>query len=430
MSWAAIFILLLLLILVFIFSGLSIACSLGIVGAIGLLITGHGNMVQVIGNITWNTANDFALTSIPLFLLMGEIILISNVSTNFYNGIAKFLRKVPGGLLHSNILACAIFSAISGSSVATAAAIGSVAIPDEKKRNYKKEYIYGSLAAGGTLGILIPPSIALIIYGALTTTSVAKLFTAAMVPGLVLAAIYMIYIFFNSIINKKDFANVDYGQADDISYAVALKGILPLFLLIVIVLGGIYTAVMTPTEAAAAGVTASIVIAKVFGEIDFKKYKEALLKSIRNTSMLLFIMVGAQTLSYALAISGATRGMVTWVTGLGLATLTLLIMIYCLYLVLGCFVESNSMQYLTIPVLFPILKAYGVDPIWFGVVLVVLIELGQITPPVGINLFVIKGIDPESNLTEVIRGVIPYIFLMFLMVAILTAFPQLATFLM
>jgi tripartite ATP-independent transporter DctM subunit len=162
-------------------------------------------MLQVIGNITWNTANDFALTSIPLFLLMGEIILVSNVSTNFYNGIAKFLRKIPGGLLHSNILACAIFSAISGSSVATAAAIGSVAIPDEKKRNYKREYVYGSLAAGGTLGILIPPSIALIIYGALTTTSVAKLFTAALVPGLILASIYMVYIFFNSILLQKGF---------------------------------------------------------------------------------------------------------------------------------------------------------------------------------------------------------------------------------
>lgn len=430
MSWAVIFITLLLLILTFTFSGLSIACSLGAVGIIGLLITGHGNMLQVIGNITWNTANDFALTSIPLFLLMGEIILVSNVSTNFYNGIAKFLRKVPGGLLHSNILACAIFSAISGSSVATAAAIGSVAIPDEKKRNYKRDYIYGSLAAGGTLGILIPPSIALIIYGALTTTSVAKLFTAAMVPGLLLAGIYMAYIYFNSIINKKDFENIDYGQAAEVSYATALRGILPLFILIVIVLGGIYSAVMTPTEAAAAGVTASIVIAKFFGEFDFKKYKEALLKSIRNTSMLLFIMVGAQALSYALSISGATRGMVSWVTGLELATLTLLLMIYCLYIVLGCFVESNSMQYLTIPVLFPILKAYGVDPIWFGVVLVVLIELGQITPPVGINLFVISGIDPESRLTEIIRGVIPYIFLMLLMVAILTVFPQLATFLM
>jgi len=279
------------------------------------------------------------------------------------------------------------------------------------------------------LGILIPPSIALIIYGALTTTSVAKLFTAAMVPGLILASIYMVYIFFNSIINKKDFENVDYGQSNEISYALALKGILPLLLLIVIVLGGIYTAVMTPTEAAAAGVTASIIIAKVFGEFNFKKYKEALLKSIRNTSMLIFIMVGAQALSYTLSVSGATRGMVSWVTGLELATLTLLIMIYCLYIVLGCFVESNSMQYLTIPVLFPILKAYGVDPIWFGVVLVVLIELGQITPPVGINLFVISGIDPESRLTEIIRGVIPYVFLMLVIVAILTAFPRLATFL-
>lgn len=430
MSWTVTFILLMLFVLVFIMAGLWVACALGMAGILGLLLTGNASMLKVIGNITWNTANDFTLTAIPLFFLMGEIILLSNVSSNFYKGIAKFLKRIPGGLLHSNIVACGIFSAISGSSVATAAAIGSVAIPDEKKMNYKREYIYGSLAAGGTLGILIPPSIALIIYGSLTNTSVAKLFTASMVPGLVLTLIYMIYTFINSIIHKEDFKNVKMDAADEVSYAVAMKGILPLVLLIVIVLGGIYSGILTPTEAAGIGVTASIIIAKFFGEFDFNKFKKALLSATQNTCMILFIMVGAQILSYVLSVTGATRAMVAWMTGLGLPTLGLLIVVYIIYIILGCFVESNSMQYLTIPVLFPILQEYGIDPIWFGVTLVVLIEMGQVTPPMGINLFVIKGIDKESNLGEIIRGTIPYMLLMLLMIVLLTAFPQLATFLM
>lgn len=429
MTWALVFILLMLFVLVFIMAGLWVACALSMAGLLGLIITGNIGFLKVIGNITWNTANDFTLTAIPLFFLMGEVILLSNVSSNFYKSIAKFLKKVPGGLLHSNILACGIFSAISGSSVATAAAIGSVAIPDQKKMNYKKKYIYGTIAAGGTLGILIPPSIALIIYGSLTNTSVAKLFTASMVPGIVLMIIYMIYTLINSIIFKEDFKNISIDMFDDISFAMAMKGILPLFLLIIIVLGGIYSGILTPTEAAGIGVTASIVIAKYFGEFNLKKLKKALLSSVQNTCMIIFIMIGAQILSYALSVSGTTRAMVSWMTNLGLTKMGLLVIVYFIYIILGCFVESNSMQYLTIPVLFPVLREYGIDPIWFGVTLVVLIELGQITPPMGINLFVIKGIDKESNLGEIIQGTIPYMFLMLLMVIILTVFPQLATFL-
>jgi tripartite ATP-independent transporter DctM subunit len=430
MTWGTIFIILILLTFTLILSGSWVASALGVAGVLGLLIGGKGNLIHVLGNIAWNLGNDFTMTALPLFLLMGEIILLSGLSRNFYRGVVKFSRFIPGGLLHSNIIACGIFSAISGSSPATAAGIGSVAIPELKRLKYKMPAVYGSIAAGGTLGILIPPSIALIIYGSLTNTSVVKLFTAAMVPGIILASLYVLLILLSSIFLKLRGHSIQNSseKMESIGFGEACKGFFPMVILIGVVLGGIYTGYATPTEAASFGVVASIIIGKVFGNFTLKKMKPALLRAIKSTSMILFIMLGAQVFSYVLSSTGASRQLVTWLTDLHMSYLLLLIMVYILYIILGCFIDGNSMQFMTIPVLFPVLLEYGVDPIWFGIVLVILIEMGFITPPMGMNLFVVKTIDPSSSLKDICIGAFPYLIVMFLMIAILTVFPGIATF--
>ena len=429
MTWAQLMIFLVIVAFALLMGGFWIAASLGLAGILGLFVSGSGHIVSAIANIVWNTVNDFTLTAIPLFLFMGDIILVSGLSNNFYRGIAKFLKRIPGGLLHSNIVACAIFAAISGSSVATAAGIGSVAIPVMKERNYKREHIYGSLAAGGTLGILIPPSIPLVIYGSLTSTSVVKLFVAAMTPGLFLAGLYLLFLVVNSFIDKKGYAQVKKDdEFENISWKSALVGVFPMFLLVGLIFGSIYTGYATPTEAAGIGSFIAIVVGKIFGKLKFKQIWDAAKSSVKTTSMIVFIMLGAQIFTYVLTSTGASRAMVSWLTALGLSKWVFLIIVYIIYIFLGCFMDGNSMQFLTLPILFPVLMEYGFNPIWFGIVLVVLIELGQVTPPMGMNLFVINGIDKTSTLKEIIVGVIPYVFIMILMVAILTFFPNLVLF--
>ena len=425
MTWGSLFIVLIVITFAFLLSGIWVAVALGIVGVIGLAIGGSMDLISVIGTITWKTVNSNTLTAIPLFMLMGEIVLASGLSKNFYLGVGKFTQKIPGGLLHSNIIACGIFSAISGSSVATAAAIGSASIPEMKALGYKKDYVYGSVTAGGTLGILIPPSISLIIYGSLTSESVVKLFKASMPCGIILMLLYMLVIVMFNIIDKKSFKNVK-EEHFNMSVKEALIGIFPFALLIAMVLGGIYAGITTATEAASIGVVVSLIVAKIFGELNFKIFKDALRESIKATSMILFIMVGAQIIAYVLTATSISRQLIAWMTALGLSRIELLIIVYIIYIIMGCFVDGNSMQFMTIPILYPALTAYGIDGIWFGVTLVVLIELGQLTPPLGMNLFVVHGIDSESRLTEIIKGSMPFLGMMVLMIIILTVFPQLA----
>jgi len=413
---------------VFLVSGLWVAPALGITGIL-FLYTNDLSALRVIGNITWKLVTDFTITAIPLFLFMGEIIINSGISKNFYKGIAKYVKKIPGGMLISNIVACAIFAAISGSSPATEAAIGSVAIPEMKLLGYKKKYIYGSLASGGTLGILIPPSIALIIYGALTSQSVVQLFTAAIVPGIILALIYITYlIIFAAFVKKEDFKDVNFDIYGDFTHLQAIKGIVPLVFLIAVVLGSIYRGVATPTEAAGLGASLALVMGFILGDLNVKKLWVSLSRAGKTTAMIFAIFLGAQILSYVMSSTGSTHNLVKWMIGLNLSKGILLVLVYSIYIFLGCFIDGISIMFLTLPVLFPVLMGYGFDPIWFGIVLVILIEMGLITPPMGINLFVIKGIDKEADLNEVIAGVIPYFFLMLLMLLILTFFPSLATF--
>ena len=426
MAWNILFITMILCTLIILLSGCWIGAGLTAVGIIGLFISGNSDYLLVLGNLAWSTANSYTLTSIPLFVLMGEIVLHGGLSRNFYLGVTKLTKMLPGGMLIANIVSCAIFSAISGSSVATAAAIGSAAIPEQKALKYRPRYICGSLAVGGTLGILIPPSIALIIYGSLTGTSVVTLFKVAMIPGLILAGLYIIMNIILAIINKKDFAHIDISKLVDMTPKQVFLGILPMVLLIGGVLGGIYSGFTTPTEAASVGVVLALILAYVFGEVKVENLKKAIISATKTTAMLIYIMLGAQTISYVWTTTGASSSLVEWIVGLGMSKWVFFGIVCVIYLILGCFVESNSMQYLTIPVLFPVIMEYGFDPLWFGIVLVILLELGQITPPMGINLFVIQGIDKTTPLIEIIKGVIPYIGVMFLMIVLLCFFPQLA----
>ncbi|MCM3716514.1 TRAP transporter large permease [Alkalihalobacillus oceani] len=423
MEWAYILFFAIVFLFALLMPGLWIAIALGVTGILGLIITGNINHISTLGNISWNTSNDFILTAIPLFLFMGEVILVSGISKKFYTSIGKWLSKVPGGLLHTNILATGIFSAISGSSVATAAGIGSVAIPEMKKRGYKKSLIYGSIASGGTLGILIPPSIVLILYGAMTETSIVRLFAAAILPGIILMVLFLIYT--GSVMVKKN--NQVSGEiTEEITIIRSILNVFPLVLLIVLVLGSLYTGLVTPTEAAAVGSLFAIIICYAFGDLNIRKIYMATKNAIRTTSMLLFIMIGAQIFSFALVRSGVNRQLTAWIGESMFSPLVLLLVICVIYIVLGFFMDGPSILLLTLPLLFPVVMEAGYNPIWFGIVLVILIELGQITPPMGLNLFVIKGIDPSSNIGEIVKGTFPYCIIMIVMLAMLIIFPDIA----
>lgn len=419
------FVLYIVLILTLLLLGQWIAFALGSVGLIGLFLLGNQQLLSSIGSVAWNSINSFELTAVPLFLFMGEIILQSGVSNRFYRGASCWMGRLPGGLLQSNIFACSVFAAISGSSVATAAAIGSVATPELIKRGYDRPMVFGSLAAGGTLGILIPPSIPMIVYGAMVEESVSKLFMAGLIPGLITALMYMSYIAIRCIINP----GLTPSSVEKYTWTQRGRALVDMsffFVLIVVILGGIYFGIMTPTEAAAIGTALALIISKINRGLSKSSLVNAMLKAIKTTCMVLFIVIGTQMLSYMLVRTGINRSLTEWVAGMDLQPAVFLVVVVIIYMVLGCLMEGLSMIFLTLPVLWPIVQAMGFDPIAFGVILVILIELGQITPPVGMNLFVIKGVSEGHPLSEVIAGAWPYFFILLATVVILAMFPGLA----
>ncbi|MGD9802205.1 MAG: TRAP transporter large permease [Hyphomicrobiaceae bacterium] len=402
------------------------ALALGSVGILTLYLSKGLIGLQAISSVVWNNSASYILIAVPMFLLMGEVILRSGVSTYFYRGVVVLLSWLPGGLLHANIISCAIFSAVSGSSVATAATVGTVAIPELKRHNYEPKMIYGSLAAGGTLGILIPPSIVMVLYGALVEESIAKLFIAGIIPGLVMSAVFMVYIAARLLANPSLAPAPAEKVAETTSSARAVIHVLPVCALLVAVLGGIYVGFATPTEAAAVGAAGAMILAALYGNLTIPVINESVMSTVKTTCMVAFIIIGAQILSTALTYSGVSRTISEWVLSLGLSKWEFFAVLVVLYIVLGCFVDGISMIYMTLPVLLPLIKTFGFDLVWFGIVLTILIELGQITPPVGLNLFTIHAISGGAAFSEIIRGSTPYVVLMLLMVLVLAVFPELA----
>lgn len=381
--------------------------------------------LQGLGLVSWGSTYSFTLTAIPLFVLMAELMLVSGLSQRVYRGMSHLVRALPGGLLQTNVAGCAAFSAISGSSVATAAAIGSIAIPQLQRRGYDDALAAGTLVAGGTLGILLPPSIAMIIYGTFTETSIAQLFIAGVLPGLLLCALFMLYVAIRCLLNP-GLSPRGGDQDEPPASRRALAGdVLPFLLLILLVMGSLYLGFTTPTEAAGVGAALAFVIAKIWGVLGWVQFRSALVKTVMVSGTILFIVYAAYLFSYAIGMVGVTDELAEGLKGWGLSPGEFLLLIILFYTVLGMLMDSIGMIVVTVPLLYPIVLSYGFDPVWFGVLLVVLIELGQVTPPTGLNLFVVKSISGIS-LSKIIRGSLPFCALFYVLIALLYAFPGLA----
>jgi C4-dicarboxylate transporter, DctM subunit len=403
-------------------AGMAVPFAIAVPGVVYLLLQNGLTSLKGIGLVTWGSMNSFTLTAIPLFVLMAELMQRSGLSFRIYRGLAKVVSRLPGGLLQTNIVGCALFASISGSSVATAASIGGVALPQLVQRNYDRKLSAGSLAAGGTLGILLPPSIAMIIYGSFTETSVAKLFMAGVIPGLMLTAMFMLYIgvrsFWGNVVPRETGAPTG-------GVLLALADVVPFALLISGIMGSIYAGVATPTEAASGGCLFALLLCLAWGELSWRQFVDALHRTVQIVGNLLFIIYAAYIYAYAIGVAGVGETVTAWLVGLNLSHFQFFAALFVLYTVLGCLVESIGMIVITVPLLYPVLAKYGIDPIWFGVILVMYVELGQISPPIGINLFVIQSIW-DGELGDVVIGTIPFHIIMFVLLFLLTLFPQLA----
>lgn len=402
-------------------AGLGVAVTIILVSVAGFyLLKGNPGLVIY---VPYNTADSFVLTAIPLFIFMGEVLVQCGISEMLYRGVSKWLAWAPGGLLHANIGACGIFSAISGSSVATAATIGTIAIPALEERGYDRRLSFGSLAGGGTLGILIPPSITMIIYGMLASVSVGRLFAGGVIPGLLFIVFFMTYIGLRCLRNPSLAP-----KEEKFSLKTALLGskdFWPMVLLIVVVLGGIFGGVVTPTEAAALGSFAALVMAVCFRPKQFWTIlRKSLASSLETTCMVMFIVVSAYMFSALLSALRAPEQLVILVERSGLPGLAVLMLIYLLYLFLGCFIDVTSAIVMTSGAVLPLVSSFGYDLVWFGVVLVVLVEVGLLTPPMGLNLFVIQGIS-KRPLNEVVIGAWPFFTIEIFGIGLFTAFPML-----
>jgi C4-dicarboxylate transporter DctM subunit len=418
---------------VFFMVGLHVAPALGMVGVALMVAFSDRPLLDMLGQIAWNVNSSFVLVAVPLFILMGEILVRSGISDRMYRILSYWLAPLPGGLLHSNIASCAMFAAVSGSSAATAATIGSVSLPAFRERGYSERLAVGSLAAGGTLGILIPPSISFIIYGVLVEESIGRLYMAGFIPGFLLATVFMLII----AVMVKVRPSLAPAEAAP-PWRVRLVGLLaliPMIALMFVVLGTIYLGVATPTEAAAFGVVASLVLTALERRISVKMLKDTALATVRSSCMIMLIVTGAFTLSFALAILGVPAQVTEWVTSLQPSPVMFVVFLILFYMLLGTFMESLSMMVTTIPILVPALKAAGVDLVWFGVIMVVLVEAALISPPEGINLYVIHGIRKSvqseaglesGTITDLYLGVLPFMLGMAIVLALLVAFPDLA----
>ncbi|AJY48940.1 TRAP transporter large permease [Halomonas sp. KO116] len=404
-------------------SGALLGAALGLVGFILLHFQASGSTALAI-NSAWNLMTGFSLTAVPLFIFLGDILLSSGVSTKVYNGLTPLFRRIPGRLLHTNIAVCTLFSAVSGSSSATAAAIGSIGYPELKNRGYSPSMVVGTLAAGGTLGLLIPPSLALIIYGATQNVSIGQLFLAGIVPGLMISCAFSIWI----IIRAKFGSAVVPDEEDVSSWSEIFKGlsqVWPLPILIFFVLGTIYLGIATPTEAASLGVIASIILGFTWGELTISKLWMGFINATIMFSAIAFIMLGTAILSQAVSLLALPREAVAFIAELGFNRYGILFMIILVYIILGCFFDGISLLLMTLPITFPMMMSLGFDPIWFGIIVTLLMEIGMITPPVGLNLFVLTSITKnEVSLASAAWASLPYWLILLSAVGLYTLFPS------
>ena len=419
--------LLLALLFIFLAGGLWIALSLTAVAAVALTFFSNSSVGLNLAVTFWGHSHSWSLTALPLFILMGEILLRSRLSKDMFNGLAPWLSGLPGRLLHVNVLGCAIFAAVSGSSAATAATIGKMSIPELKSRGYPESLILGTLAGSATLGLLIPPSIILIVYGVATEQSIARLFVAGLIPGAMLVGLFSAYVAIR--------AWMDPSLIPSETLKMNLKeklwearGLIPVALLITGVIGAIYTGIASPTDAAALGVLLSILLAFLSGSFTGSDFMDALLSAARTSCMIAFILLGAAFLAVAMGFTGLPRDLASWIGGMGLSPYVLLAVLTIFFIVLGLFLDGISVVVLTTSIIMPMVLEVGIDPIWFGIYLVLVVEMSQITPPVGFNLFVIQGLT-GIDILRIAKAAMPFFFLLLLAVVLITLFPQIVTYL-
>ena len=413
------------MLLVLLAIGLPVGFALGTGGMVGMLLfmTGEGTLNQI-PLLAYKSLDDFVLCAVPLYVLMSQILLEGKVGNDLFELGNKWLRHLPGGLGAATIVACGIFAAITGSSAACAVTIGAIAIPEMLKRNYERTIVLGAVAAGGTLGILIPPSIPMILYGAITGESIGQLFMSGVIPGFMLTIFFILIVVFKS-------RNLPLEpKASWEERMAALKSSIWGLLLPVIVVGGIYTGAFTPTEAAAVGTVYSLFITFcIYKTLSIRDIPGILLGTVKTSSMIFAIMIGATLFGFVLTILQVPQALTLMVTEMELSRWIFFIMINCLLLFLGCILETVSIIFITVPILYPIILQLGFDPIWFNVILQINMEMALITPPVGMNLFVIQGVSPDSKMTQIVKGVMPYALVMAVEMLILCFAPGLATWL-
>lgn len=406
-------------------TGLPVAVALFLTAFIGSWAFLGLPALMSFGNQMWSSQNDFILTAIPLFVFLGEILVRSGVTDGLYRCLSDWLRRLPGGLLHTNIGASTFFSAVSGSSVATAATIGTVAMPILKKHGYDARLTTGSVAAGATLGILLPPSINMIIYGSMTNTSIGQLFAAGVVPGIILAGLFMALIAGVCIL-RPDLAGPMLPARSWPEKIASLLDVIPPILIFLIVMGTIYLGWATPTESAAIGVVCALGVAIGKRRFSVSLLHESMISTVRISAMILLILIAANFLNFVVGMLGIPQTLAGFIEQLGMGPIQLILVLIVFYLILGCFMETLSMMIATLPVVFPLVAYMGIDPVWFGVFLVVMMEVGLITPPIGMNLYVVQGVRGHGSIMDVIHGAIPFVLLMLTFVGLLIIWPQMA----
>jgi tripartite ATP-independent transporter DctM subunit len=421
----ALTLILLLLLFLLLASGVWVAFSLIAVGIAALAMFSEAPIGEVMATTVWGASNGWALAALPLFIWMGEILFRSRLSEDMFTGLSPWLTHLPGRLLHVNILGCGIFAAVSGSSAATAATIGKMSIPELARRGYPESMMLGTLAGSATLGLLIPPSIILIVYGVATEQSIARLFIAGVLPGCMLVTLFIGYVIVWSLLHKDQIpaGEEHFTFAEKIN---ASKSLIPVLLLILGVIGSIYSGIASPTDAAAVGVVLALVLSWYTGSLTKKNFLESLMGATKTSSMIAFILAGAAFLTVAMGFTGIPKLLAIWIGAMNLSPYALLGALTLFFIVMGCFLDGISVVVLTTSVIMPMVDQAGIDPLWFGIFVVIVVEMAQITPPVGFNLFVIQGLT-GVDILKVALAALPFFLLLLLGLGLIVIFPQIVT---
>jgi len=408
--------------LFFLGTGIWVALSMIGVSSIGMILFTSRPVGDAMATTIWGASSSWTLTALPLFVWMGEILFRTKLSENLFKGLAPWMQRLPGGLIHVNVVGCALFAAISGSSAATVATVGKMSIPELRKRKYPEKILLGSLAGSGTLGLLIPPSIILIIYGVTVQESIAKLFIAGIIPGIMIALIFMSYVIVWSLINKKSMPKSleNYSFIEKVKKS---KQLMPIVLLILSVIGSIYTGIATATEAASLGVIGALVLSYFQKSLTKETFRASLLGATKTSCMIAFILAGATFLSLAMGFTGLPRNLAIWIQGMELSPYVLIFVLMIFYIILGMFLDGISAVVLTMAIIEPMIRQAGFDMIWFGIFLVIVVEMAQITPPVGFNLFVLQGMA-NKDMGFIAKSAFPLFLLMIFALIIIIFFPE------